>query len=154
MVFMNPKSPYYFSQKPSQINKQEHTMNKSKQKSHFDKAILTLIGLGIATHLAYDFTRPTVTGKIIGGDFSNDKISQVYLKNSKTESIDTLIINTYKNGKKLFEIGEPENYINKAQELKEKLKPGTITNFKIYKDNQIYKIQNIISSNQTYTSNK
>lgn len=135
---MSPESNYL-----TERTKYGQETKREPKKLGLEKFVLTTIGIGLIAHLAYDFTRPSVRGEILGGDFSNQKTSQIYLINDKTESIDTLLLNTItKKNEVSFTLGNPEDYISKASELKEKLTPGTIASFKLYKNNEVYKINN------------
>ncbi|MFP4567686.1 MAG: hypothetical protein ACLFN8_01955 [Candidatus Woesearchaeota archaeon] len=117
---------------------------KLKEKSKSSKISKLAIGtltLFLAYNTTYESIRPTITGKVLGGKFSNNTPSEIYVSNQQTNTIDTLYLGT----DPAFEItmGRPETFKGRAEELKEKLTPGTLIQANLYKNNKIYSFENI-----------
>ena len=70
------------------------TNNEKKPKANQKITLIALLGLGLLTNPGYDATRPTITGTVIKGEFSNKEVSTLYIKNQETKSIDTLFLGT------------------------------------------------------------
>lgn len=123
------------------INKELLNAEKPQKNNTINKlkniAYATTIPLFLLTIIAYDATRPNISGEVYGGKFSNQKPSEIYILNKDTEKIDTFYIDTHK---PKFIWNLESSFYNRAHELEEKIQRGNNINLKINADNKVYKI--------------
>lgn len=128
----------------SNVSKASGLNQKRTFKNVASKALLAFVTLSLFGNFLYDRLRPTVLGQVRGGSFTNNGVSELYLENVSTKSIDTLLLNTKQNASFIF-FGSPDNFNGRANYLEEALKPGSFVEVSLHKNNRVYEIKSITS---------
>ena len=124
----------------------ENSINYATTKRNYTGHIIAAIIAGsMLLSATYENFRPIKTGEIKEVILSNTKNSQIIIENNKTNTLDTLILNTAPTNEFKFVFDSPKDYTGQANALENELKPGSILEARVYsnKNNTVYELMNV-----------